>query len=156
MRNPSPCSVRAARPASTIGPIRRPARRDEDAELVTAQAVGAAAGLDGRGQVRSQPAKQAVARRVAVAVVVELEAVQVVEGEDVAVLRVPGPSSSADSRSSISLRRLPSSVSESVTASSWSAAIRPVFSRKLIPIRTITATSVATESQIETSCRRLK
>ena len=127
----------------------------QDAELVPAETVGTATGLDGRGQVRSQPAEQDVARRMAVAVVVGLEAVEVVEGEDVAVLRAPGPSR-ADSRSWISLRRLPSSVSESVTASLCRAAIRPVFSRKLIAIRTITAARVATESQIETSCRRLK
>src|SRR5581483_7985786 len=59
-------------------------RRNEDAELVPPEAVGASSRLHVRRQLRSEAAEEAVPGRVAEGVVVELEAVEVVEGEDVA------------------------------------------------------------------------
>src|SRR5881392_3803443 len=66
---------------------------------------------------------------------------------------VSGVERSEASRSIVSLRRLPSSVSESVEASSSSAESNVLFSRKLIPSRTTTATSVAVVVRLGISFR---
>ena len=73
--SPSSCSDEAARCSTRLR------RGDQHAELVAAHAVGTPVGLDRGAQLAGEAGEQRVAGRVAEAVVVALEAVQVEDHE---------------------------------------------------------------------------
>ena len=122
-----PVSLSAS--AASSSELVAPAGRDggEQAELVAAHPVDAAEALGRRLQALGQADEQRVAGRVAEAVVVLLEAVEVEEREQLRPL-VARERTSRVSRSATSARRLPRPVRASVRASSRLAASRRWFS----------------------------
>ena len=82
MRKPSPCSLSAAPATASTPSTRSRSAGDEHAELVAAEAERPALRRDRRGEAAGQPAQQQVARGMAEAVVVGLEAVEVEDRED--------------------------------------------------------------------------
>ena len=124
---------------------------EQHAELVAAQAIGAAVARDRGVEVGAQALQQRVAGGVAEGVVVLLEAVEVEERERAAVGagRVRRRRSS---RSRISARRLASPVRPSVSDSWRLACSRRRFSRKSRPPRAPATSSAAVASSAAARC----